>query len=352
MDSLLIVTDAWEPQVNGVVRTLRETKRELETRGCRVGIIGPHDFRTIGLPFYSEIRLAIAPALKLERMISDFAPGAVHLPTEGPLGWAARRLCHSLGLPFTTAVHTRFAEYLSSRLPVPQRLGYAAMRRFHEPSSAVMVATDSLAQDLDRRGFANLRRWTRGVDLDTFKPTPGGFPDLPRPIMLYAGRVAVEKNLPAFLELDLPGTKVVVGDGPQLPRLRQRYKTVVFTGALQGGALASAYSAADVFVFPSRTDTFGLVVAEALACGTPVAAYPVPGPGDVLADQSPERPVGVLDSDLAQAIRRTLALNIPAERCRDFVAKRFTWNIATTQFQALAFPARKPVAQNAGYFLA
>jgi glycosyltransferase involved in cell wall biosynthesis len=333
MARLLIVSDAWEPQVNGVVRTIQATRQRLESMGHQVGVIGPQHFRTVPLPTYGqEIRLAVNPSPRLDRMIADFAPDALHLATEGPLGWAGRRYCLKRGMRFTTAVHTRFAEYLARRAPVPLGLGYAFMRRFHDRSAAVMVATPSLARDLAQRGFRNLEPWTRGVDTDLFRPLPGGFPNLAGPVMLYAGRVAVEKNLPAFLDLDLPGSKVVVGDGPQRDALQRRYRDVVFTGALQGDDLVRAYGGADVFVFPSRTDTFGLVMVEALACGTPVAAFPVAGPQDVLGPQSPDAPVGIVDSDLGRAICQTLALKIPAQRCRDFVLDRYTWDIATAQF--------------------
>ncbi len=342
MSRLLIVSDAWEPQVNGVVRTIRETKRVLERQGHEVRVIGPQEFRTVPLPSYGEIRLAVRPRRQLETIIEAFHPDAIHIATEGPLGLAARRICNQQGEPFTTAVHTRFPEYLRDRLPVPTALSYSWMRRFHNAAATTMVATPSLESDLNRRGFAHLRQWTRGVDMELFQRLPGGFEDLLRPVMLCVGRVATEKNLEAFLDLDLAGTKVVVGDGPQRRHLERRYQNALFPGPQTGGALAQSYSGADVFVFPSRSDTFGLVLAESLACGTPVAAYPVAGPRDVLQGQSPREPVGVLDNDLGKAIRHALALQIPPERCRAFVAARYTWDIATDQFSAIAFGPRSP----------
>jgi glycosyltransferase involved in cell wall biosynthesis len=333
----MMISDAWVPQINGVVRTLQSTQDALEQQGHQVCVIGPQDFRTVPLPSYPEIRLSLRPARRLERMIADFAPDAVHLATEGPLGWAGRSLCRRLDMPFSTAVHTLFPEYVASRTPVPVEWGYAVMRRFHRPSAAVMVATSSLEDDLRRRGFANLRRWTRGADMALFRPLARDCAPLPQPIMLYAGRIAVEKNLPAFLDLNLPGTKMVVGDGPQRQELQKRYPDAIFTGALKGDDLAHAYSRADIFVFPSKTDTFGMVVVEALACGTPVAAFPVPGPKDVLEPQSPDMPVGVLDADLGAAVRRALSLEIPAERCRAFAMQNYTWEIATAQFASIAF---------------
>lgn len=322
---LVIVTDAWRPQINGVVRTLDRLTNELRGLGHLIEVITPDSFMTVPCPGYREIRLAIAPRRKVARLIAGFAPDAIHIATEGPLGFAARRYCLKRGLPFTTSLHTRFPEYIQARIGLPPRLGYALLRWFHRPSTAVMVATDLLRDELARRGFANLRAWTRGVDTDLFHPRAKNFFDLPRPIFLYVGRVAVEKNVQAFLDLDLPGSKVVVGDGPLLDHFRRRYPRVHFTGARTGEDLARHYAAGDVFVFPSRTDTFGLVQLEALASGVPVAAYPVPGPLDVVNGWG----VGYLDEDLGRAARA--ALEIPAERCREY-ALRFSWRRCTQQF--------------------
>lgn len=325
---ILIVTDAWHPQVNGVVRTLTTTRQELERLGHAVEVIAPDRFRTIAMPTYPEIRLALRPGARLFRMIDASQPDAIHIATEGPLGLAARRYCLKRGLPFTTAYHTRFPEYVRDRFPIPLRLSYALVRRFHAPASAVMVATPSIENDLTRRGFSNIKRWSRGVDTELFHPaTPGDkdFLDLPRPIFLCVGRVAVEKNIEAFLSLDLPGSKLVVGDGPQLEELKARHPEVHFAGARHGADLARHYGAADVFVFPSRTDTFGLVLLEALASGLPVAAYPVPGPLDVVGGSD----AAVLDEDLGKAA--LAALKIPAEACRRH-ALRYSWSASAEQF--------------------
>lgn len=322
---ILLVTDAWHPQVNGVVRTLTAIKRVLEAEGHALEYVTPGEFLTVPCPTYREIRLALNAWPGIRRRIAAFRPEAIHIATEGPLGLAARRYCLRHGLPFTTAYHTKFPEYLHARFGVPKRWIYAWLRRFHAPSAGVMVATASIRAELDRWGFRNLRPWSRGVDTELFTPQPKDFLSDPRPIALYVGRVAVEKNIRAFLELDLPGTKYVVGDGPMLEELRHRHPGVRFTGAKFGAELARYYAAADVFVFPSRTDTFGLVLLEALACGVPVAAYPVPGPLDVIDGQG----VGALNSDLGLAVRQ--ALTIPRERCREY-ALRFTWQRTAHQF--------------------
>ena len=329
---ILFVSDAWHPQVNGVVRTIEATAAELTRRGHTVEVIGPEPFRTLPLPTYPEIRIAMFPRRKLDRLIRAFRPDTVHIATEGPLGWAARRWCVRGGMAFTTAYHTRFPEYVARRFPLPKLVAYAALRRFHAPAAAMMVATDSLKVELQAHGFHDVVKWTRGVDTQAFRPLHGGLPEIAGPILLYAGRIAVEKNLPAFLDLPLPGTKVVVGDGPQLAELKQTYPRVHFTGALQGEQLAAAYSRADAFVFPSRTDTFGLVLAESLACGVPVAAFLVPGPADVLAPQDPGAPVGFLDKDLKTAIERCLAARVPPARCRAFAEEHYSWGMATDQF--------------------
>lgn len=323
---LLLATDAWFPQINGVVRTLSRVTEELRALGHEVEVVHPARFRTFPCPTYPEIRLAVRPKAGARRILEDFRPEAVHIATEGPIGWAMRSLCLARRLPFTTSYHTRFPEYVSARAPVPTAFGYAVMRRFHWPSSGVMVATPTLFRELESRGFRNVRAWSRGVDTDVFKPRNDPVLDLPRPVYLYVGRVAVEKNLEAFLKLDLTlGSKLVVGDGPQLAELKARYPKAHFAGARQGEELARHYASADVFVFPSRTDTYGLVMLEALASGLPVAAFPVPGPLDVVDGHG----IGVLDEDLAYAVERALA--IPPERCRAHALK-FSWRACAEQF--------------------
>ncbi len=332
---ICIVTDAWFPQVNGVVRTLDTTRRELEKLGHQVLMITPDRFRTMPMPTYPEIRLAVLPRRRLRAMIADFAPDAIHIATEGPLGWAARRICLKADLSFTTAFHTRFAEYVAARFHVPLSWGYAILRRFHGPSDRVMAATESLRRELEARGFGRTALFSRGVDMTVFHPREKTGLDMLRPVYTYVGRVAVEKNLEAFIGLDLPGTKVVVGDGPQLDELRAAYPDVVFTGVQQGAALARYYAQSDVFVFPSKTDTFGLVILEALACGVPVAAYPVPGPLDVLGehacrgDHASRHAVGCLSDDLGTAIAG--ALRLDPEACLAF-ARTFSWEACTRQF--------------------
>jgi glycosyltransferase involved in cell wall biosynthesis len=324
---VLVATDAWRPQVNGVVRTLEELARGAPDAGLTLGFVTPSDFTSLPMPGYPEIRLAVRPGRRLGRIATAFAPDALHIATEGPIGLAARSLALRRGLSFTTSYHTRFPEYLRERLPVPLRLTYAWLRRFHNAADGVMVATPTLEADLAARGFSRLQRWSRGVDTTLFRPRPGRALDLPRPVFLNVGRVAVEKNLEAFLSLDLPGSKMVVGDGPALAELRQRFPAARFTGALAGEALAEAYAAADVFVFPSLTDTFGLVVLEALASGLPVAAFPVMGPRDVIDDA----PVGVLSADLRQAALDALAIDRAA--CVAFAA-RHSWAASAAEFAA------------------
>jgi len=324
---IAIISDAWLPQINGVVRTLMRTIEELQTLSHHIRVVSPDLFHNLPCPTYAEIRLAVLPARRLAALLDSFQPCAIHIATEGPLGFAARHYCLARGLPFTTAFHTRFPEYVRARVGLPLGAGYSVLRRFHAPASGVMVATGSLERDLGARGFRNLKRWTRGVDTSMFHPRDKSFLDLPRPIHLYVGRVAVEKNVEAFLKLDLPGSKLVVGSGPQLADLTRRYPKTHFGGPHQGEDLASYYAAADVFVFPSRTDTFGLVLLEALASGLPVAAYPVPGPLDVINGAS----VGFLDEDLAAAAHRALAI-APA-LCRDY-ALQFSWRQSAEQFLA------------------
>lgn len=327
INRVLIVTDAWAPQVNGVVRTLRTVTEELRAMGKTVEVIGPNRFRTLPMPSYPEIRLAFRPGHKLARLIRQFKPDALHIATEGPLGMTARAYAIRHKLAFTTAFHTRFAEYLKARTGFPLWLSYAWLRRFHGAGSGLMVATPSLREELAQRGFQNLRPWSRGVNLELFNPEIRQEWDLPRPIFAYVGRVAVEKNLRAFLSLDLPGSKLVIGDGPQRKELERDFPNVHFAGALHGEALASAYAGADVFVFPSKTDTFGLVVLEALASGLPVAAYPVTGPQDILQRARP--PVGALDEDLGKAA--LAALNVDRTHCRPY-AESYSWRACAERF--------------------
>ncbi|MBN8928366.1 MAG: alpha-mannosyltransferase [Rhodospirillales bacterium 69-11] len=330
---ILIVTDAWAPQVNGVVRTLTTVAGELRAMGHVVEVIGPDRFRTIPCPTYPDIALSLLPRRRLIRLIEAFRPDALHIATEGPLGLAARGWAKRRGMHFTTAFHTRFAEYIRARTGLPVAPIYAWMRRFHGAGAGTMVATPSLQRELATRGFRHIRPWSRGVDLDLFTPEPRETWDLPRPIFLYVGRVAVEKNIGAFLDLELPGSKVVVGGGPQLASLQRDYPGVTFTGPRFGAALARAYAGADVFVFPSLTDTFGLVILEALACGTPVAAFPVTGPKDVLADAA--RMVGAVDADLRAAA--LAALDADRHACRAH-AERYSWRACAEIFLSHLVP--------------
>jgi glycosyltransferase involved in cell wall biosynthesis len=326
---ILFISDAWHPQINGVVRTIEMTAAELESRGYRVSVIGPGDFRSLPLPHYPEIRLALPTRNRLAAQIEALAPDAIHIPSEGPLGWAARHYCRQRGLKFTTSYQTQLPEYVTEYSPVPASLPYAVLRRFHAAAEAVMVPTPSVEKTLAERGFGNLCQWSRGVDTALFHPQPKPPLDPAKPVMLSVGRLAKEKNLDAFLALDLPGRKVVIGDGPERKRLEKTYPDAEFRGFLTGAPLAAAYSQADVFVFPSRTDTFGLVLLEALSCGVPVAAYPVAGPLDVLGAQNPAAPVGIMREDLGAAVRGALALD--RGQCRDY-ALRHGWVAATDQF--------------------
>lgn len=331
---IVLATDAWPPQVNGVVRTLLALITELQRLGHGVSVLHPGLFASLPCPGYGEIRLAIGAGHRIARMIEAARPDAVHIATEGPVGLAARRWCLRRGYRFTTAFHTRFPEYLAQRLGVPAGLTYGLLRRFHAPAHGVMVATPSVARDLAAHGFVNLRAWTRGVDRDLFTPDRReaeiGFP---RPVFLSVGRIAPEKNLPAFLALDLPGTKIVVGDGPALAALRRRFPAAHFLGRRENGALARLYASADVFVFPSRTDTFGLVLLEALASGLPVAAYPVAGPLDVIGASG----AGVLGEDLRAAALAALA--VARAGCRAH-ALSFSWAECARQFVEALCPLR------------
>ncbi len=329
---VMIVTDAWSPQVNGVVTTLRKIGDGLGNLGHDVRFLTPQRFKSIPCPTYPEIRLSLLPFAGVRKEIETFAPDAIHIATEGPLGIAARRYCVQRKLAFTTAFHTRFAEYVHARIRIPVDLTYRWLRSFHAPSRAVMVPTPSVRRDLEARGFSNTVDWTRGVDTDTFCPGRRGSLDGSRPIFLYVGRVAVEKNIEAFLNLDLPGSKWVVGEGPMRAKLERRYPDVRFEGIKTPAELARYYRAADVFVFPSLTDTFGLVMLEALACGTPVAAFPVPGPLDVIGDSG----AGALHHDLALACRR--ALDISRLDARRY-AEGFSWQASVEQFAGNLAPA-------------
>lgn len=331
---ILIVTDAWLPQVNGVVKTLQNTAAELEKAGHVVGFLTPQSFRTLPCPTYPDIRLSLCTSGLVARQIDAFAPDALHIATEGPLGWSARGVAVKRGWRFTTAYHTRFPEYVAARSPIPASWSYALLRRFHAPSSAVMAPTPAIVRDLDARRFANVVHWSRGVDHAVFGPAPASTRRLQDPpVFLYAGRVSVEKNIEAFLDLDLPGEKWVAGGGPALETLRQRYPGVTFLGMKTHEELAEIYRQARVFVFPSRTDTFGLVLIEAMACGLPVAAFPVPGPLDVVGRSA----AGALDEDLGTACRKALDLR-PEDAIRH--AARFTWRAATQQFSKALVPLR------------
>lgn len=324
---VLIATDAWHPQVNGVVRTLRSLAEAAKGLGVSIEFLTPDRFFSVALPTYESLRLALPNRREIARRIESAKPDAIHVATEGPIGVAVRAYCRRRRRAFTTSYMTRFPEYISARAPIPESWSYAMLRRFHSAAAVTMVSTMSLMTELRGRGFQNLRMWTRGVDTHLFAPHRALPLDLPRPIFLTAGRVAVEKNLEAFLSLDLPGSKVVVGDGPQEAQLRRQFPQVTFLGLREGAGLAGLIAAADVFVFPSRTDTFGLVQLEALACGVPVAAFPVMGPKDVIGNH----PVGALDEDLRSACLR--ALNLSREACREFALTR-SWSTSASQFIA------------------
>ncbi len=320
---ILIVTDAWEPQVNGVVRTLKQTAIELDFAGHTASFLTPLDFHSMPCPTYPEIRLALFPRQRVARHIDKLAPDALHIATEGPLGLAARAHAQKRGFAFSTAYHTRFPEYVNARFGVPLSLTYRYLRRFHSASRAVLVPTPAIARDLGLWGFNNVVLWSRGVDLDMFNPAGPRLERGDGPVFLYVGRIAVEKNLEAFLALDLPGEKWVAGEGPQRAAMERRYAGIRWFGQLQQTDLATLYRTADVFVFPSLTDTFGLVLLEAMACGLPVAAYPVAGPIDVVGGG------GVLHTDLREACLAALKLSREQARAR---AEEFSWKACTSQF--------------------
>jgi len=331
--SIAVVTDAWTPQVNGVVNTLQQTRQTLVALGHTVEVLSVQEHRTLPCPTYPEIRLAILPYRAVARRLERLAPDHIHIATEGPLGLAARRYCLRNALEFTTSYHTQFPEYLRRRIPVPLPVSYALVRRFHRAAACTLVATPSQERRLRRWRFRNLARWSRGVDTTLFRPDERQELGLARPVFAYAGRIAVEKNLTAFLDLDLPGSKCVIGDGPALAELRRRYPRAMFAGYRFGAELARYLAAADVFVFPSLTDTFGLVLLEAMACGVPVAAYPVTGPVDVVQQGAG----GILDADLGRAAMA--ALELPREHVRA-CAMRFSWEAASLQFLGNLVPVR------------
>jgi glycosyltransferase involved in cell wall biosynthesis len=334
---IAIATDAWAPQVSGVVTTLAHTSDHLRDQGHEVLMVTPEPFRTIPCPGYAEIPLSLKPKKKVARMLDAFAPDAVHIATEGPLGHAARRWCINNEFPFATSYHTQFPEYIRLRAPIPLRATYAYLRRFHRPAHVTLVRTRTQKRLLKERGFAHLKVWPGAVDTELFRPRGKEALTLPRPIAMYMGRVAIEKGLDAFLHLDLPGSKVVVGGGPDLEKLRAAYPAAQFLGPRFGEELAGLLSAADVFVFPSRTDTLGLVMLEAMACGIPVAAFPVPGPIDVIQEGS----TGAMDEDLAAAVYRALALD--GEACLEF-AQYHSWQRSTERFLKFQRPPEPPAA--------
>jgi glycosyltransferase involved in cell wall biosynthesis len=322
----MIVSDAWFPLTNGVVTTLAQTTSWLGRFGHEVRMISPRDFVTVRCPTYPEIRVAVLPGRVMAQRIASFRPQALHIATEGPLGWSARRYCLSRGLRFTTSYHTQFPQYLKSRFPIPLWASYMALSRFHGAAERCMVSTPTLAKQLAARGFRNLARWHRGVDTQLFRPRAKDFLNLPRPIAAYVGRLAIEKNVDAFLQMQWAGSKLIIGDGPERARLEAQHRGALFAGFRFGEDLAMHLAAADILVFPSLTDTFGLVNLEAMACGVPVAAFPVTGPIDVIDDGV----TGALDSDLARAAQR--ALKIDSGACRDR-ALRSGWDACAHEFE-------------------
>lgn len=325
MKKIAIVTDAWHPQINGVVTTLGKTIRELKDFGYQVQTITPQLFKSFPCPTYPEISLSVAGSRALKSRLADFNPHCVHIATEGPLGWAARSVCLKAKFGFSTSYHTRFPEYVRMRWPIPLSLSYGVVRRFHQAASRTMVATSALKKELSSRGFKNIVLWSRGVDADIFAPEERQELETNKPVFMYVGRVAVEKNIESFLDLDLPGCKYVVGDGPALSTLREKYSDVRFTGYKKGKELAALFASADVFVFPSLTDTFGVVLLEAMASGVPVAAYPVTGPIEVVVNGVN----GYLDDNLEIAANK--ALTVSRKSCREFALKR-SWKRCSEQF--------------------
>ena len=328
---ILVATDAWRPQISGVVRTLESLATAVRAMGSTLDFLTPDGFASLPLPTYPGLRCALPRPGEIARRIERVRPDAIHVVTEGPIGFFVRRYCLERALPFTTSFTTRFPEYIAARVPLPVAWSYAALRRFHAPAIATMVSTPTLAAELTARGFQHLRMWSRGVDNELFHPDRKAQLQLPRPIFMSVGRIAPEKNLEAFLTLPLPGSKVVIGEGPQETDLRARFPQAHFLGSMAGERLAAHMAAADVFVFPSKTDTFGIVQLEALSCGVPVAAYPVTGPLDVIGDS----PVGILDDDLERACQRALAL--PRTACRAH-ALRFSWDASAAQFLSHVSP--------------
>ncbi|MDY7107490.1 MAG: glycosyltransferase family 1 protein [Planctomycetota bacterium] len=338
---IALVTDAWFPQVNGVVRTWSQVGDELEAMGHEMFVIRPEQFKTFPCPRYPDIRLSWFPRRKVARMLDEAKPDIIHIPTEGPLGLVGRAYCLKRKLPFTTSYHTQYAQYVKKYLGIPQPITYRMLRWFHGAADRILVPTPTIVRELEERGFRNLVVWTRGVDTELFRPYGKDlYRDLQRPVFSYIGRVSIEKNLDAFLSADLPGSKVIVGDGPALPSLRKRYPDAVFVGFKHGEELARHFAAADVFVFPSLTDTFGVVLLESMACGVPVAAYPVAGPIDVVENGT----VGVLDEDLAKAA--LAALDLDPDRCRAY-ASEFSWRRVAEIFLESSTPA-EPAAQATG----
>jgi len=341
---IMLVTDAWDPQVNGVVRTMKRVITECEEMGHTWDIVSPNGFKTIPLPTYSEIKLAFGAKKIIEERFLEFEPDAVHIATEGPLGWAARAVCLRHKFPYTTAYHTRFPEYIAARFFFLRPwMGYMYVREFHKYSGRVMVATASMRDELEAQRFKNIIPWSRGVDTDLFHPAKrkddgGPFKGMARPIWLNVGRVAVEKNIAAFLETDLPGTKVIVGDGPQLESLKEKHKDAHFLGVKQGEDLAACFANADCFVFPSLTDTFGLVILEAMAAGTPVAGFNVPGPRDLI----PGSNAGAVNDDLRIACEDALKCSREATRA---YAETYSWRACAEQFinnlEPLPVPERR-----------
>lgn len=330
---ILLVTDAWAPQVNGVVRTLQQTSEAMRAAGHDVVVLSPAGRRTLPCPSYPEIRLTLRPFRATRRCFAEHGNfDAIHVATEGPLGFAVRRYCKRNGLRFTTSYHTRFPEYLRMRAPVPLRLSYAVMRGFHTAAARTFVRTATQKRLLAEKGFTNLEIWHGAVDTQLFRPREKDALDLPRPISMYMGRVAPEKNIEAFLDLKLPGSRVIVGGGPALESLKRRYPDVHFIGYRHGEALAETLAAADVFVFPSLTDTLGLVILEAMACGVPVAGFPVPGPLDLINDGGN----GAIDENLGEAVFRALA--VQPEDCVDF-ASQFSWSRSTAHLLSRLVPA-------------